>query len=91
MFVFVQAARKKLDWLVALPFGVNPVTNLVFTPILFGLQHLPLASIDILVVWGTILWMIAAAWKHYRWVAVVQVPYLIWSRSRPSCNFPSLG
>jgi translocator protein len=22
--------------------------------------------------------MIIAAWKHYRWVAVAQVPYLIW-------------
>jgi tryptophan-rich sensory protein len=77
-FVFVQAARKKIGWRVALPFAINLVANLVFTPIQFGLRNLTLAALDILVVWATILWMIAAIWKHYRWVAVAQVPYLIW-------------
>ena len=77
-FVFVQAARKKIGWRVALPFAINLVANLVFTPIQFGLRNLTLAALDILVVWATILWMIAAVWKHYRWVAIAQVPYLIW-------------
>jgi translocator protein len=77
-FVFVQAVRKKIDWRVALPFGINLVANLVFTPIQFGLRNLTLAALDILVVWVTILWMIGAVWKHYRWVAIAQVPYLIW-------------
>ena len=77
-FVFVQAVRKKISWRVALPFAINLVANLVFTPIQFGLRNLTLAALDILVVWATILWMIAAVWKHYRWVAVAQIPYLIW-------------
>ena len=77
-FVFVQAVRKKISWRVALPFAINLVANLAFTPIQFGLRNLTLAALDILVVWATILWMIAAVWKHYRWVAVAQVPYLIW-------------
>ena len=78
LFVFVQAARKRVGWRVALPFAINLVANLAFTPIQFGLRSLPLASADILVVWGTILWMIAAVWRRYRWVAVAQIPYLIW-------------
>ena len=78
LFVFVQAARKRVGWRVALPFAINLVANLAFTPIQFGLRSLPVASADILVVWGTSLWMIAAVWTHYRWVAVAQVPYLIW-------------
>jgi tryptophan-rich sensory protein len=77
-FVFVQAVRKKVSWRVALPFAINLVANLVFTPIQFGLRNLTLAALDILVVWATILWMIAAVWKHYRWVAVAQIPYLTW-------------
>jgi benzodiazapine receptor len=77
-FVFVQAARRKLPWRVALPFAVNLVANLIFTPIQFGLRNLPLASADILIVWVTILWMMVAVWSHYRWVAVAQVPYLVW-------------
>ncbi len=78
IFVFVQAARRKIRWKVALPFAINLVANLIFTPIQFGLRNLPLAALDILIVWGTILWMIIAVWKHYRWVGVAQVPYLIW-------------
>ena len=77
-FVFVQAVRKKIGWRVALPFAINLVANVVFTPIQFGLRNLTLAALDILVVWATIVWMIAAVWKHYRWVAIAQVPYLIW-------------
>ena len=78
LFVFVQAVRRKIPWRVAMPFATNLVANLIFTPIQFGLRNLPLASVDILIVWVTILWMIAAVRRHYRWVAVAQVPYLIW-------------
>ena len=77
-FVFVQAIRKKLPWIVALPFGINLVANLIFTPIQFGLRNLPLAAIDILVVWGTIIWMTVAIGKHHKWVAVAQLPYFVW-------------
>ena len=77
-FVFVQAIRKNVTWLVALPFAINLLANLIFTPIQFGLRSLPLAALDIVIVWATILWMIVAIWNKYRWVAVAQVPYLIW-------------
>ena len=63
---------------VALPFAVNLTANLIFTPIQFGLRNLTLASIDILIVWGSIIWMAVAVWKHYRWVAVAQAPYFAW-------------
>jgi translocator protein len=78
VFVFVQAVRRKIGWRVALPFAINLVANLAFTPIQFGLRNLTLAAMDILVVWITIPWMIAAVWKHYRWVAIAQLPYLAW-------------
>ncbi|MBX3421841.1 MAG: tryptophan-rich sensory protein [Pirellulaceae bacterium] len=77
-FVFVQSIRQKLPWFVAVPFGINLIANLIFTPIQFGLRNLPLAAIDIVIVWATILWMMVAIWQHYRWVAVAQVPYFVW-------------
>lgn len=77
-FVFVQAFRRKIPWAAALPFFINLVANIVFTPIEFGVRNLRLASLDILVVWGTIIWMAVVAWRHYRWVTVAQVPYFIW-------------
>ena len=77
-FVFVQAIRRKLPWRAALPFAINLAANLAFTPIQFGLRSLFFAAVDIVIVWGTIVWMIVAIWKHYRWVAIAQLPYLAW-------------
>lgn len=54
----------------------QPHGNLIFTPIQFGLRNLPLAALDIVIVWGTIIWMVVAVWKHYKWVA--QLPYFAW-------------
>ena len=78
LFVLVQAIRKKVPWKTMLPFVINMAANLAFTPIQFGLRSLFFAAVDILVVWGTIIWMMVAIWKYYRWVAFAQVPYLIW-------------
>jgi tryptophan-rich sensory protein len=77
-FVFLQALRGKVRWSVALPFAINLVANLVFTPIQFGLRNLPLATVDILIVWSTIVWLAVAIWPRYRWVALAQLPYFIW-------------
>jgi tryptophan-rich sensory protein len=77
-FVFIQAVRRRIPRSVALPFVVNLVANLVFTPIQFGLRNLTLASLDILIVWGSIIWLVVAIWRHYRWVALAQAPYFAW-------------
>jgi tryptophan-rich sensory protein len=77
-FVFMQALRKKIPWTVAVPFAINLAANLVFTPIQFGMRNLPLAAVDILIVWSTIIWMSVAVWSHYRWIAMAQIPYFIW-------------
>jgi tryptophan-rich sensory protein len=63
---------------VALPFAINLVANLIFSSIQFRMRSLPLASIDILIVLGTIPWMMASVWQHHRWVALAQIPYLVW-------------
>lgn len=78
LFVMIQAVRKKLPWRVTWPFVINLVANFAFTPIQFGLQSLILAALDILLVWGSIIWMMVAIWKHYKWVALAQIPYLVW-------------
>jgi benzodiazapine receptor len=77
-FVFVQTFRGNVRWVIAIPFAVNLAANLAFTPIQFGLRNLPLAAVDIVIVWATILWCMIAIWPHYRWVSLAQVPYFIW-------------
>ena len=42
------------------------------------MRNLPLAAVDILVIWGTIVWMMLSIWPHHRWVAAAQMPYLVW-------------
>jgi len=77
-FVFLKAYRGKLPWCVALPFAINLLANLAFTPIQFGLRNLVLASFDISIVLVTIVWGMIVIWRYQRWVAILQVPYLIW-------------
>ena len=76
--VFVQVLRRKLPVSIAVPFLLNLVTNLLFMPIFSGLRNLPLAAVDILLVWASLVWCIVASWPRVRWVAVAQIPYLIW-------------
>jgi hypothetical protein len=45
------AARGQLPFLGTLPFAINLVANLIFTPIQVGMRNLPLAAVDILVVY----------------------------------------
>jgi tryptophan-rich sensory protein len=77
-FVFVQAFRGKLGWKVAVPFAVNLVANLLFMPIFSGLRNVPLAAVDILIVWTTLLGCCFLVWPTYKWVALAQGPYFVW-------------
>lgn len=77
-FVFVRAFQGKVPRIVAVPFAINLVANLLFMPIFSGLRSVPLAAIDIVIVWATIIWCVVAIWRHYRWVALAQGPYFVW-------------
>jgi tryptophan-rich sensory protein len=55
-----------------------PIIFVTFAFVLVQLIRRKVPWADILVVWGTILWIMIAIWKHYRWVAIAQIPYFIW-------------
>lgn len=79
--VFYKAFAGKLPWMVALPFALNLIFNLAFTPIQFGLKNNLLATLDILLVVGTLIWALVAVWHaspDLRWVVYANVPYLLW-------------
>lgn len=78
IFVLVQSIRKRMPWSVLAPFTINLIANVIFTPIQFGLRNLPLATVDIVIVWGTIVWMMWAVRPHSRVVMWAQIPYLAW-------------
>ena len=77
--VFYKAFTKQIPWMVALPFALNLVFNFAFTPLQFGLKNNLLASLDILLVLGTLIWALVAVWPHLRWVAYANIPYLLWA------------
>lgn len=70
--------KKDLPFMVLLPFVLNVVFNLVFTPIQVGLRSNVLACVDIVLLVATLVWALVAIWPHARWVALVNVPYLLW-------------
>lgn len=79
--VFYKAFAGKLSWSVALPFALNLIFNLAFTPIQFGLKNNLLATLDIVLVVGTLIWAFVAVWRaspDLRWVVYANIPYLIW-------------
>jgi translocator protein len=77
-YVLVQCLRRRLPWAVFVPFGLNLLFNAAYTPIQFGLRNNLLASVDILLVLATLVWAMAVVWPRVRWVALVNIPYLLW-------------
>jgi tryptophan-rich sensory protein len=68
----------KIGWMIALPFILNLIFNFAFTPLQFGLGNLWLASIDILLVLGTLIWAMIIIHQYAPWVTYINIPYLLW-------------
>ena len=76
--VFLLFFQKKVSFIVILPFILNLIFNFAFTPLQFGLKNNLLAAVDVILVLGTLIWAIIAIYPHARWVAYIQIPYLLW-------------
>jgi len=76
--VFQSFFKKEISFLVLLPFILNLIFNLIFTPLQFGLKNNLLAAIDIILVLATLVWAMMSIYPTLRWVAYLQIPYLIW-------------
>jgi len=69
---------KRISFLILLPFILNIIFNLAFTPLQFGLQNNSLAAIDILLVLGTLIWAMVVIFPYAHWVTYINIPYLAW-------------
>ena len=77
-YVMVLALKRRVGRRTLLPFALNLVVNLAFTPLQFGLRSNALAAVDIVLVLVTLIWALRAIWPHAPWVAWVNLPYLVW-------------
>jgi tryptophan-rich sensory protein len=77
-YVVFLRFRSNIPTLVLLPFLLNIIFNLLFTPIQFGLQNNLLATIDITLVLATLIWALIAIFPYARIVTYANIPYLLW-------------
>lgn len=71
-------AKKEIPFVIFLPFILNLIFNLAFTPLQFGLQNNFLAAIDIILVLTTLVWALCAIYNRMRWISFMNIPYLLW-------------
>ncbi len=76
--VFLMAFRKEIPFGTVLPFLLNLVFNFSFTYLQFGLKNNFLAAADIVLVVATLIWAMVVVYPHAKWVAYMQIPYLLW-------------
>ena len=63
---------------VVLPFALNLVFNMLFTPIQFRLRNNYLALVDVILVVGTLVWALITVFPYYPIAAYANIPYLLW-------------
>jgi len=65
-------------WCVALPFALNIILNLAYSPLQFAFKSLRLATADVLLVLGTLVWALCVVSPYAMWVVYINLPYLAW-------------
>jgi translocator protein len=77
-FVFIKVFNKDIPIIIVLPFILNIIFNILFTPIQFRLRNNVLALIDIFLLIVTLVWLMVSIYTYYPWVTYIQIPYLLW-------------
>lgn len=75
-YVFVNVGN--IGLVVLLPFVLNIFFNILFTPIQFKLRNNVLATLDILFLIVTLIWLMISIYTYYPWITYIQIPYLLW-------------
>lgn len=77
-YVFYLFLKGTIPFIILLPFILNLIFNFAFTPLQFGLQNNILAAIDIILVLGTLIWLMYSIHSYVPWVTYINIPYLLW-------------
>ena len=81
--VFYKIIKGELPRVLAIPFALNLVFNFSFTYFQFTLKNNLLASIDILLVLATLVWLVSqklpsVGGADLNWIRYANIPYLAW-------------
>lgn len=70
--------KKEIPFIIVLPFILNLIFNFIFVPLQFGLKNNVLAMVDVLLILGTLIWLMITIYPHAKWITYIQIPYLLW-------------
>ena len=76
--VVYMFAKSQISMQVLLPFLLNIVFNLTFTPLQFTLKNNSLALLDIILVFVTLIWALLTIYPFAAWISFTNIPYLLW-------------
>ena len=76
--VLYKAFTRELPLSVWMPFALNILFNIAFTPLQFGLRNNYLASADIVLILGTLIWALIVIYPRIPFVTYANLPYLLW-------------
>jgi translocator protein len=68
-------------------YGVQLFFNVLWSVLFFGMRNPGLALIEIVVLWGMILWMMALFYRIDRYAAYLLIPYAVWVAFAAVLNF----
>ena len=77
-FIFIKLFNRDIPFIIVLPFILNIIFNILFSPIQWVLRNNLLASIDILLMLITLIWIMVSIYPYYQWISYIQIPYLLW-------------
>ena len=88
--VFYKVSLGELPAIAALPFVLNLIFNVIFSPIQFRLRSNVLAAVDVILVLLTLVWAlftiyvfsltqhISTGASDLEWIIYANIPYLLW-------------
>ncbi|MEI7777506.1 MAG: TspO/MBR family protein [bacterium] len=76
--VFYKVWLGQWAFFVAVPFILNLIFNLLFSPIQFGLKNNYFAAVDILFLLATLIWAMITVYPYSHRIVYLQIPYLLW-------------
>ena len=77
-YVVYKTIKGEVSFVILLPFIINILANVLFTPLQCGLKNNLLAFLDIIIVLASLIWALLAIYPQFPWVAIVNIPYTLW-------------
>jgi benzodiazapine receptor len=77
-YVAYLSVTDAISLAILLPFLLNLIFNLLYTPLQFRWRKFVLATIDVVLVVVTLVWAMWVIYPIASWVMYLNIPYLVW-------------